>query len=124
MVPSNFQLVVESRGREHFNAAMKMCFDDHSSASHYRIDKDGLHLFWGTSSYSNTKEDGVMPLPYEMTVSAATEFAWGWLQTADRGSEPDHDGSNSKDGFRVEHKSGRWSYEFVRVSARWSEYHK
>lgn len=124
MVPSNFRLTVESRGREHFVAAMKMCFDDHSTATHYKIDKDGLHLFWGSSEYAHAKSDGIAKLPYEMKVDAAVEFVWGWLQSADRGEQPDHDGSNGKDGFVVEHVPFGWSYEFVRVRAVWSEYHK
>ena len=124
MVPSNFRLVVESRGREHFVAAMKMCFDDFPTATHYKIDSAGMHLFWGKSmSVANAVEEPI-PLPYEMNVDAAIEFVWGWLQAADRGPEPDLDGSCKRDGFIVENTKHGWSYRFVRVLPVWSEYHK
>ncbi len=124
MVPSNFRLIVESRGREHFVAAMKMCFDDHSTATHYKIDSAGMHLFWGESTHAHGAADKPIPLPYEMKVEQAIEFVWGWLQSADRGSEPDIDGSCARDGFIVEHTGQGWSYRFVRVLPIWSEYHK
>ena len=123
MVPSNFRLVVESCGREHFVAAMKMCFDDHSTATYYKIDSAGMHLFWGKPSAHEAANEPI-PLPYVMTVSAAIEFVWGWLQSADRGPDPGIDGSCKRDGFIVEHANQGWSYRFIRVLPVWSEYHK
>jgi len=117
VTPSNFELKLESAGREHFEAAMKMCFDNHSTAKRYKFVGGALHLMW-------FGEEG-QPLPYDMTVTAATEFAWNWLKTADRGREPDIDGSCSKTGFRVESRSGFGEGNtFVIVKAVWSEYHK
>lgn len=121
MVPSNFRLVLESRGREHFDAAMRLCFDAFDKAVGYRIDKYGFHLFWHLES---TSDKDVLPLPYAMDCKAASDFVWGWVQTADRGSEPDIDGSCKRDGFIVEHVPFGWGYEFTRVQVCWSEYHK
>lgn len=122
MVPSNFRLIVESRGREHFDAALKMCFDAFRTACGYRIDKDGFHLFWHMPDV-NSEEKNVLPLPYVMGCKAATDFVWGWVQTADRGSEPDIDGSCKRDGFVVKYPE-RFGYRFCTVQACWSEYHK
>lgn len=114
----NFKVIVESYGRAHFEEAMRMCFDAHSTATHYSIDGNGLHLFWSGSA----KE--AKPLPYEMKADAAIEFVWGWLQTADRGPEPGHDGSNRADGFRIESRDEGWSYAIASITAVWSEFHK
>ena len=117
MVPSNFELKLESTGREHFEMAMKACFDNHSKATRYKFVGGALHLMW-------FGEEG-QPLPYVMDAAAATEFVWNWLKTADRGPEPDMDGSCYKDGFRVESRSGfGGDNTFVVVQAVWSEYHK
>jgi hypothetical protein len=117
MVPSNFELKLESTGREHFDMAMKMCFENHSKATRYRFDNGALHLMW----YG---EQG-QPLPYVMDQAAAAEFAWNWLKTADRGKEPDMDGSCYPNGFRVESRSGFGNGNtFVIVQAVWAEYHK
>jgi hypothetical protein len=124
MVPSNFRLVVESRGREHFDAAMKMCFDAFDKAIGYRIDKDGFHLFWHMPDNVATADGQILALPYKMPCKAVSDFVWGWLQEVDRGSEPDLDGSCKADGFVVEHVPFGWGYEFIRVQAVWSEYHK
>jgi hypothetical protein len=123
MVPSNFRLIVESSGRPHFEAAMKMCFDDFDKASAYQVDVEGLHLFWHTADVMKN-ESSPLPLPHAMDCKAATEFAWNWLKKADRGREPDIDGSVYPNGYIVKHVSHGWGYKFVTIQAVWTEYHK
>lgn len=122
MVPSNFRLVVESRGRDHFDAVMKMAFDAFDKAAGYNIDDKGFHLYWSVDAGSGS--GNILPLPYKMSWKAAADFVWGWVQTVDRGPEPGIDGSCQRDGFVVEHVPFGWGYEFVRVQAVWSLYHK
>lgn len=123
MVPSNFRLVVESTGRSHFDTAMKMCFDDFNEAVAYQVDKEGLHLFWHLADAMKS-EHSPIPLPHKMNCEQATRFAWEWLKKADRGNEPDIDGSVYPSGYIVKHVSHGWSYKFVTIQAVWSEYHK
>lgn len=119
MVISNFELVVESRGLEHFELAMRMCFDAFAKATSYSVHSgDGLIFYWSDKSGQ--------PLPYVMNCATATQFAWGWLQSeeayADLGSAPDIDGSVSRGGFRVEHLSS--GYAFIRVRPAWCVFAK
>lgn len=68
------------------------------------------------------------PLPYPLTAEAAIDFLWAWLQTAEYGQEPDHDGSNGQ-GFLVT-TGDFWGrvegcdYAFVGVYPRWQMYGK
>lgn len=117
MVPSNFELKIESEDRDHFVAAMKMCFENHSKATRYKFVDGALHLMWFGSEGQ--------ALPYVMDCAAATNFAWDWLKNAERGPEPDIDGSCRKNGFRIESRSGFGDGNtFVIVKGVWSEYHK
>lgn len=67
-------------------------------------------------------------LPFPLTCDAAIEFLWSWLQTADFGEQPDHDGSNGK-GFIVTtgnfwgHVEGS-HYAFIGVYPDWQMYGK
>lgn len=101
---------------------MMMCFDAFSEAVGYRIDEDGFHLFWHVPE-ATSEEKNVLPLPYKMGWKAAADFVWGWVQTADRSSEPNIDGSCKRDGFIVKYPE-RFGYRFCTVQAVWSEYHK
>lgn len=63
------------------------------------------------------------PLPYKMTFAQALSFVQGWLQNAEYGRQPDHDGSNSK-GWRVYneawgHVSDDWA-AFVAIEPVWA----
>ena len=55
-----------------------------------------LILYWYQPSESQKAEK----LPFEMDLEDAYNFVKGWLKSADRGMEPDHDGSNHC-GWRV-----------------------
>lgn len=123
MVPSNFRLVVESMGRPHFEAAMKMCFDDFDKAVAYRVDAEGLHLYWHTADVMKN-EGAPLPLPHAMDCKDSIEFAWSWLKKADRGAEPGIDGSVYPNGYVVKHAGHDWGYKFVTIQAVWTEYHK
>lgn len=100
----NFYIRVDSEGRDHFLAAMKLGFSRYSNnavdeerAVGYAVHPEkGMILFWMAEETC----PGYTPFPYEMAWEQAAEFAWGWLNQADYGHEPDHDGDNSK-GFSV-----------------------
>lgn len=84
--------------------------------------KERLILFWYHSDRQDTQ------LPYEMEFDAYVNFAWGWLQQADFGEEPDHDGSNGK-GFRVYNEDWGFIQEgshgsFVAIEPAWAMYGK
>jgi len=61
--------------------------------------KRRLVLYWNDSAQA-TK------LPFPMTMEQAADFAAGWLEHADYGREPNHEGSNSK-GWRLYCESWR-----------------
>lgn len=119
VAPSNFEVCVESCGKPHFEAALRMCFDDHATATHYKITPQGIELYWHESSKGD-------PLPYPMDASAAVEFVWNWLKKADRGPEPGIDGSTEPDGFRITtpQTGDGWSYAIIRIQPVWSLYGK
>lgn len=48
--------------------------------------------------------EGTIALPYRMSFKECADLAWGWLQSQEYGSEPDHDGSNSQ-GWAVFNES-------------------
>jgi len=59
--------------------------------------RKALVLLW-----SEERRDGadLWRFPVPLDADGAAEMVWRWLEEADRGSEPDHDGDNGK-GFRV-----------------------
>lgn len=135
---SNFDLNATTRGRENLARLMAVVFSTRHVATHYKIDvavtrdrplgdvidaKPRLSLFW-----SDTKD--ALPLPYPLdTADKATDFVWNWLQSAEYGQQPDHDGSNTADGFIFSnaHITGPYGRTFTAicsVSPEWSEHHK
>ncbi len=54
-----------------------------------------LVFFWSKPSIPEYRA-----LPFKMNLTAAVDFAWPWLEQAERGPAPDHDGDNEK-GWRV-----------------------
>lgn len=151
----NFYLNVVSEGRPAFDAALGLCFQRHTKASHYALIDGALVLFWVTPPekvYVRRKDDGVMymkneyrpveeevlttlstllgyqkrelrivrqwieeqkveahRLMYPMDARAASDLVWNWLQQADYGTQPDHDGSNGK-GWHI--FTGAWGHVF------------
>jgi hypothetical protein len=82
-------------------------------------------LLWSEDSVRDVKAS---PLPFPLTCDAAVDFLWAWLQTADFGEKPDHDGSNHQ-GFVVTtgdfwgHVEGS-RYAFLGVYPDWQMYGK
>lgn len=74
-----------------------------------------LVLFW-------TPDEVMTPLPAPLGIDDCIPFVTAWLNGADYGREPDHDGSNRK-GWRVYneewgHVAGRWQ-AFAAVEPVW-----
>ncbi len=61
-----------------------------------------LVFFWAKPSIPEYRA-----LPFKMGLTAAVDFAWPWLEQAERGKAPDHDGDNEK-GWRVYNES--WAH--------------
>ena len=94
----NFKIDIIWEGQARFREILGMVLGKHNSKSkkfeYYEIDeKLGLILYW-------TESKNAIKLPYPMDAKALVDFAWNWLQSADYGREPDHDGDNGK-GWRI-----------------------
>lgn len=116
----NFKIELVSEGRQKLIDAFKLLQQSHAIG--YAVTDKGMVFFWARAS---TPE--YTPLPFKMDLAQCAEFAWGWLQQADYGKEPDHDGDNGK-GFRLYcedwgHVAGRWE-AFVAVEPCWAMYGK
>lgn len=66
-------------------------------------------------------------LPYPIDFAGSLQFVKGWLNQANYGKQPDHDGDNDK-GWRVfteswGHVAG-YSYSFVAIQPVWAMYGK
>lgn len=121
---SNFRVSVESYGREHLEQAIKLAAGDTSKIAYFKHEPGLMRFYWHMAQ-PPTEETGVMPLPYAMPLSAIIEMVWSWLTEANRGNEPDIDGSVEANGFRVENTDiSGWSYELFRVHATWTIFHK
>jgi hypothetical protein len=97
----NRHISVQSQGREAFNLAFQLLFDNAAGkkATHYFEDPDkGLVLLWFEDKSRNS-----IPLLTPLSWKEAADLAWSWLsnQPTEKYREYlDHDGSNGK-GFRV-----------------------
>jgi hypothetical protein len=86
----NFDVVVTSTQRSHFEAAVAMAMSDHRKLTHYRVStrdvigRKKLLLYWAPPSAIAEKADTYHALPYEMNAEAAIEFAWQWLRSLSR----------------------------------------
>lgn len=99
----NQHIDICSQGRADFEKAMSFFFrHEKSTVNIFQIHpKLGLVLGW---SHNLNDIAGAQPLPYEMNMSAAVEFAWHWVEQAPLGNEPDHDGDNKR-AWRVYNQS-------------------
>mgnify|MGYP001008776684 CR=1 FL=1 len=120
----NFQILVQSAGKEDFKLAMKIAFGSRKKAIGFRVtESKGLILYW-----SKTEKKEFQALPYEMDCDQAIEFCWGWVQAnKPKNAQPDHDGDNDK-GFIVYNESwghvdGDWQ-AFVAIDVIWAMYGK
>lgn len=128
MTSSTFELRVSSDCREHFDLAMKIAWDNCPGkvATQYTLSPErGMVFFWGAGDCCGKE---ARPLPYPMDLTAAAEFIWNWLKTAEPGHEPDHDGSNEQGwllecGNDVKRLLGS-PYAFLAVKPVWHEYWK
>lgn len=115
----NFHFDMTSRGDKALMTALSL-FPQHKVTG-YRVDADkGLVLYWAASERATA-------LPFDMTLEQAARFAADWLEHADYGSKPDHDGDNEK-GWRLYseswgHISGEWQ-AFAAVQPMWAMYGK
>lgn len=98
----NMRVDVSAEGRADFNTAFHLLFDlarKGKAVAWNVIPGKGLVLYWVLPERAPVPA-GVAALPFPMGPSAAVEFAWHWLEQADYGPQPDHDGDNTK-GWRV-----------------------
>lgn len=63
------------------------------------------------------------PLPFVMDPVGATDFARRWLEVAEYGPQPDHDGDNSK-GWRVANDRCSADYSICWVEPAWAMHGK
>lgn len=76
-----------------------------SSAEGYLIHPEKGLVFLGYID-RHSKDPAVVEFPFKMDAEGCADWAYRWLENAEYGPEPDHDGSNSK-GFKVYNDS--WS---------------
>ena len=117
---------VQSEGREAFDLAFQLLFDNApgDKVTHWVEDPSkGLILLWSA-------EGSATKLPTPLTWKKAADLAWTWLEnrnTEDYREYLDHDGSNGR-GFKVYnedwgHVAG-YSYAVLGVLPVWAWYGK
>ena len=107
--------------RETFADAIRLAFRvcGHKVVGGLRTCPDkGMILYWTKSLDEDFRET-----PYAMDDGQIENLVWGWLQSADYGPEPGHDGSNSK-GWHVYteewgHVDGQWE-AFLAIKPIWA----
>lgn len=122
----NFKVNIYAEGKDTLQVALSL-FDRRKTIG-WQVKivnkRPRLILFWSTSSVAL----GVItPLPAPLDTAGAADFVWNWLQHADYGPEPDHDGDNGK-GFHVwcddwGHVEELWQ-AFVAIEPEWAMYGK
>lgn len=116
----NFAFDMTSEGDEALKTALSLFRPPGGKVTGYSTDGKRLVFFW-SDSQTATK------LPFPMTLSQAADFASGWLQHADYGGQPDHDGDNGK-GWRLYCENwgqiGRDPYAFAAIEPAWAMYGK
>ena len=114
----NFHFDMTSQGASTLKTALSLF--DQRKVTGYSTDGAKLVLYWSESPNATA-------LPYPMTQKQAADFALGWLEHADYGREPDHDGSNGK-GWRLYCED--WGfvdgdhYAFAAIQPVWAMYGK
>jgi hypothetical protein len=117
----NFHFDMTSQGAQTLKTALSLFNPPGRKVEGYSTDGKRLVLYWGG------KSPGMTRLPFPMTLEQAADFAAGWLEHADYGGEPDHDGDNGK-GWRLYCES--WghvnndAYAFAAVEPVWAMYGK
>jgi hypothetical protein len=113
----NFQVDITSGGAEDLKRAMGF-FSLLHKVTGYR-DEGRRFVLYRADSPSATK------LPFPLTREQAADLIIGWLEQADYGPQPDHDGHNGK-GWRLHngaggHIGGEWQ-ALLAVEPVWAEY--
>lgn len=117
----NFHFDITSEGNKALKTALSLFSPSGGKVTGYREDPEkGLVLYCSDSPHA-TK------LPYPMTLEQAADFAAGWLEHANYGPRPDHDGDNGK-GWRLYCESwgqvgGEWQ-AFAALQPAWAMYGK
>lgn len=117
----NFHFDMTCEGDATLRAALALFKPPGGTVTGYSVtDNKRLVFHWSES-------DRATKLPFPMTLAQAADFAIGWLEHADYGNEPDHDGSKGK-GWRIYneawgHVDGDWS-AFVAIEPAWAMYGK
>ena len=117
---NNFHFDMTSKGAVTLKKALALFNPPGNKVEAYKVDGKRLVLYW-------LKSEDATPLPYPMTLDQAADFAAGWLEHADYGHEPDHDGDNGK-GWRLYCESwgqvGSNHRAFAAVEPVWAIYGK
>lgn len=92
----------------------------------YPHTKHGTRLLLAWVDPKGTGGDWI-PFPAPLTAEQAVETVKSWLNTADYGNQPDHDGDNGR-GWRIYNESwghvdGMWQ-AFVAIEPAWLMYGK
>lgn len=118
----NFKLEIISSSKEHFDAALKICFDNSSpTATHYKIYEDLMILFY------NDDYPGALELPYKMNYDMAKDFVWNWISNIvypeynNPGFTPGDDGDIDK-GFKIYYSNDK--NRIVSIRTEWILYGK
>lgn len=119
----NFHFDMKSEGAERLKKALCLFSPPGGRVVGYSVDgKTRLVLYWHASPAADYR-----PLPFPMTLEQAADLAVGWLEHADYGKKPGHDGSNDK-GWRLYCEA--WgqvdgdSYAFAALEPAWAMYGK
>lgn len=104
----NFHVDITSEGHEQLVLAIQILWGVRltpRTATHYRVDAaKGLIFYWMDPYAGGSRKvepaRAVIPLPFPMKADLAVPFIEAWLNQADYGREPGHDGSNGH-GFRA-----------------------
>lgn len=125
----NQEISIMGCGDDDLKLALKFFLRGPGSWKHYVIHpKYGFVLFWaepkGGESFQGLP---IQTMPYPMTHAAVQDFILHWLNDADRGPTPSHDGDSAK-AWRVynegwTHIGDSWKAQ-VAVQPVWALYGK
>ncbi len=91
-MPDNMRFDVNGEGIQRLKTALSLA--PKNKAIGYAVTPENRFvLFWD-------EDEGMTPFPSPLSIERAAELAFDWLQTADYGRQPDHDGDN-EEGWRA-----------------------
>lgn len=119
----NFRVDITSEGKESLKTALGLFrrkVTGYSIGEGSVAPRKRLVLYWGPS-------EAATPLPVALSLEQAADLAVAWLEAADYGAKPQHEGSNGK-GFRLYCEA--WgqidgdSFAFAALEPVWAIYGK